>query len=44
MEVANLINLYKKDETTFEHNGLGSLDKNILNPEISWKDNGAFTL
>ena len=39
-----MINLYKKDETTFEHNGLGSLDKNILNPEISWKDNGAFTL
>ncbi|MDN5402871.1 MAG: phage tail protein, partial [Lactococcus sp.] len=39
-----MINLYKKDETTFEHNGLGSLDKNILNPEISWRDNGAFTL
>ncbi|WP_211276898.1 phage tail spike protein, partial [Pseudolactococcus raffinolactis] len=39
-----MINLYKKDETTFEHNGLGSLDHNILNPEISWKDNGAFTL
>ena len=44
MEVDNLINLYKKDETTFEHNGLGSLDNNILNPEVSWKDNGAFTL
>lgn len=44
MEVDNLINLYKKDETTFEHNGLGSLDNNILNPEINWKDNGAFTL
>ncbi|GAA2825175.1 phage tail spike protein [Pseudolactococcus raffinolactis] len=39
-----MINLFKKDETTFEHNGLGSLDKNILNPEIAWKDNGAFTL
>ncbi len=39
-----MINLFKKDETTFEHNGLGSLDNNILNPEISWKDNGAFTL
>ncbi len=44
MEVVDLINLFKKDETTFEHNGLGSLDNNILNPEISWKDNGAFTL
>ncbi|MGO3073292.1 MAG: phage tail spike protein [Pseudolactococcus laudensis] len=39
-----MINLYKKDETSFGHNGLGSLDNNILNPEISWKDNGAFTL
>jgi phage minor structural protein len=42
--VANLINLFKKDETNFETNGIGSLDNNILNPEISWKDNGAFTL
>ena len=39
-----MINLYKKDETTFEHNGLGSLDNDILNPEIAWKDNSAFTL
>lgn len=39
-----MINLFKKDETSFGHNGLGSLDKNILNPEINWKDNGAFTL
>ncbi|MCH4169480.1 MAG: phage tail protein [Streptococcaceae bacterium] len=39
-----MINLFKKDETTFEHNGLGSLDQNIISPEINWKDNGAFTL
>ena len=44
MEVANLITLFRKNETNFETNGLGSLDKNIINPEISWKDNGAFTL
>ena len=39
-----MINLYKKDATNFENNGLGSLDQNIINPEISWVDNGAFTL
>ena len=39
-----MITLFKKNETNFETNGLGSLDNNILNPEISWKDNGAFTL
>ena len=44
LEVAHLINLYRKDATNFENNGLGSLDQNIINPEISWTDNGAFTL
>ena len=39
-----MITLFKKNETNFETNGLGSLDKNIINPEISWRDNGAFTL
>lgn len=39
-----MINLFKKDATNFENNGLGSLDQNIINPEISWTDNGAFTL
>ena len=42
--MANLINLFKKDATNFESNGIGSLDQNIINPEISWTDNGAFTL
>ena len=39
-----MINLFKKDATNFESNGIGSLDQNIINPEISWTDNGAFTL
>ena len=44
MEVANLINLYRKDEVDFSHNGLGSLDNAIINPIVKWHDNGAFTL
>ncbi|ATC60415.1 hypothetical protein CMV25_00300 [Lactococcus raffinolactis] len=44
MEVVDLINLYKKDEVDFSHNGLGSLDSAIINPLIKWHDNGAFTL
>ncbi|QIW56472.1 hypothetical protein GU335_07725 [Pseudolactococcus raffinolactis] len=39
-----MINLYKKDEVDFSHNGLGSLDSSIINPLIKWHDNGAFTL
>lgn len=39
-----MITLFKKDATNFESNGLGSLAQNIINPEISWVDNGAFTL
>ena len=44
MEVVDLINLYKKDEVDFSHNGLGSLDNAIINPLVKWHDNGAFTL
>lgn len=44
MEVVDLINLYRKDETDFSHNGLGSLDNAIINPLVKWHDNGAFTL
>lgn len=44
MEVVDLINLYKKDEVDFSHNGLGSLDNAIISPLIKWHDNGAFTL
>ena len=39
-----MINLFKKNETSFGRNGLGSLDNSMLNPEISGKDKGAFTL
>ena len=39
-----MITLFKKNETNFETNGIGSLDKAIISPEISWRDNGAFTL
>ena len=39
-----MINLYKKDEVDFSHNGLGSLDNAIINPLVKWHDNGAFTL
>lgn len=39
-----MINLYKKDEVDFSHNGLGSLDNSIISPLIKWHDNGAFTL
>ena len=44
MEVVDLINLYRKDETDFSHNGLGSLDSAIINPIVKWHDNGVFTL
>ena len=39
-----MINLYKKDEVDFSHNGLGSLDNAIIDPLVKWHDNGAFTL
>ncbi|QIW50795.1 phage tail spike protein [Pseudolactococcus raffinolactis] len=39
-----MITLFIKNETNFETNGIGSLDESIINPEINWKDNGAFTL
>ena len=44
MEVVDLINLFRKDEVDFSHNGLGSLDNAIINPLVKWHDNGAFTL
>lgn len=39
-----MISLFKPNETSFEHNGLGSLDKNIINPVISEDLNGIFKL
>lgn len=39
-----MITLFKPNETDFEHNGLGSLDKNIINPVISEDLNGIFQL
>lgn len=38
-----MITLYDKLETDFQHNGIGSLDQNIIDPKIHWIDNGVFS-
>lgn len=39
-----MIILYKKNETDFNNNGLGTLDKDIIDPVVTWEDNGLFSL
>lgn len=39
-----MVTLYDKLETDFQHNGIGSLNNNIINPKIKWMDNGLFSL
>lgn len=38
-----MIVLYKETEKNFDHNGIGVLDKHILNDLVSWVDNGLYT-
>ncbi|MER2226119.1 MAG: phage tail spike protein [Carnobacterium sp.] len=38
-----MITLYDKSETNFEHNGIGSLEQDIIDPKIHWIDNGIFS-
>lgn len=39
-----MISLFKPNETNFTTNGLGSLDKNIINPIVAETLNGTYTL
>lgn len=39
-----MITLYKKTETRFVDNGLGDITNDVINPKISWMDNGMFSL
>lgn len=38
-----MITLFKPNETNFNANGLGNLDKYLLNDVVTWKDNGQYS-
>lgn len=38
-----MIILHEKNENDYKSNGLGLLDKNIINPKVLWKLNGEYT-
>lgn len=38
-----MITLFKPNETNFNTNGLGNLDKYLLNDVVTWKDNGQYS-